>query len=132
MTDDRACDAFFEKLEMFETRKRDTLLVSSILDGKMSDRKARPSSVGPEEAGESGGAEEPPSCEVGAWGQWSECDKPCGGGVRRRTRDVRVSGGGAIGQGLSRSIASLCPARHEEETCNTHDCLSVSDFFGLP
>mmetsp|Transcript_4859 Transcript_4859/g.8614 ORF Transcript_4859/g.8614 Transcript_4859/m.8614 type:complete len:907 (+) Transcript_4859:131-2851(+) len=87
---------------------RETLLVSSIL------KKMRSSSVDSESETE---------CKVGSWSAWSECDKPCGGGKRRRTRDV---------ESPSREKIATCPAHEEEEDCNTDDCLSTCEFFGLP
>ena len=62
-------------------------------------------------------------CEVGEWSDWSECDKPCGGGTRFRTREVDTT-----------STAGMvsCPARREEEQCNEEECLRTCEFFGLP
>ncbi|ESO91633.1 hypothetical protein LOTGIDRAFT_147399, partial [Lottia gigantea] len=29
-------------------------------------------------------------CQVGDWGDWSECDNPCGYGSKKRIRKVKV------------------------------------------
>ncbi|NBZ97064.1 MAG: hypothetical protein EBR40_11715, partial [Proteobacteria bacterium] len=46
------------------------------------------------------------NCEVG---EWSSCDKPCGGGKRTRKIIIDKTGSG-----------NSCPVL--EENCNTHDC----------
>ncbi|CEM22062.1 unnamed protein product, partial [Vitrella brassicaformis CCMP3155] len=63
-------------------------------------------------------------CEVGGWGNFSECSKSCGGGTRTRNRTVEVepSDGG-----------EQCPDLEETEECNTQPCrtdCTVSDWSG--
>jgi len=89
---------------------RGGLLVSSIL------QKMKTSSVEVSKKDE--------ECEVGTWGEWSECDKPCGVGKRTRRRKV-------MNRSPSNKIIN-CPAQEEEEDCNVEDCLSTCEFFGLP
>ncbi|KAL8441527.1 hypothetical protein Emed_007553 [Eimeria media] len=52
-------------------------------------------------------------CQVGAWSQWSPCSKPCGGGTRRRTREVT-----RVPQGNGKP----CGALFEEASCGTTPC----------
>ena len=55
----------------------------------------------------------PQHCVVGSWSAWSECDKPCGGGVQVQTRPILVPqeyGGLA------------CPATVIRTSCNTNIC----------
>ncbi|KAL8453703.1 hypothetical protein Emag_001748 [Eimeria magna] len=52
-------------------------------------------------------------CQLGAWSQWSPCSKACGGGTRRRTREVT-----RVPQGNGKS----CGALFEEESCGTTSC----------
>jgi hypothetical protein len=97
---------------------KEDLLLSSILSPQ---QKMRSSSVETKDTAS--------GCEVGDWGEWSECDKPCGKGTRKRKRKI-----------MNRSSSSSnkngdflnCPAREEEEDCNVQDCLSTCEFFGLP
>jgi hypothetical protein len=53
----------------------------------------------------------PEECKVGEWSQWSECDRPCGGGSQRRTRDV-----------VAPHVGSGCPANEDVKACNTQQC----------
>lgn len=55
----------------------------------------------------------PVDCQVSEWGDWSECDKMCGGGKHHRSRNITVqpAGGG-----------KECPVLHEEGDCNTQEC----------
>lgn len=50
-------------------------------------------------------------CEVGQWREWGECSKPCEGGTKTRTRDVRPLEDGAD-----------CPPSSQTAPCNLHDC----------
>ena len=72
---------------------------------------------GEEEGEERGEA----ACEVGVWGPWSACSRPCGGGTRTRERSVGHAPG-----------VLDCPAHTEEEECNVEACLATCDFFNLP
>ncbi|QDZ22778.1 serine protease [Chloropicon primus] len=67
-------------------------------------------------------------CKVGEWSEWSECDKPCGGGTRKRTRKVLNT----AGRGMNSEGGVSCPAREEVEDCNEEECLRTCEFFGLP
>jgi len=54
-------------------------------------------------------------CVVGAWSAWSECDKPCGPGVKTRTR----------------TFTGNCDANTktvDTDTCNKGACCTVSDW----
>ncbi len=55
----------------------------------------------------------PVDCQVSPWGDWSSCDKSCGGGTQSRMRSVLVQDqyGGAS-----------CPALSESQSCNTQPC----------
>jgi len=54
----------------------------------------------------------PTDCEVGEWGEWSECSETCGGGTTTRERIVvPPSGGGQI-----------CPASEQHQVCNIEPC----------
>ncbi|KAL8437124.1 hypothetical protein Efla_007095 [Eimeria flavescens] len=50
-------------------------------------------------------------CDVGQWGEWSECSKPCEGGTKTRTRSVKPLEDGAD-----------CPPSIQTAPCNLHDC----------
>lgn len=52
-------------------------------------------------------------CLVSEWGAWSACSKPCGSGVRSRTRNITQD---------PRFGGKACPALREEEACNTQGC----------
>jgi hypothetical protein len=56
-------------------------------------------------------------CLVSDWSSYSDCSKPCGGGIRTRTRTVIKN---PTGKGL------LCPTLTETESCNTQQCATVS------
>lgn len=64
----------------------------------------------------------PNDCQVGEWGDWSDCTKTCGGGEKVRTRKVIQEAG--IG-------GRACPPLKETATCNTQNCptnCKVSDW----
>ena len=65
---------------------------------------------------ESGSCNEQPcpvDCQVSSWGDWSSCDKECGGGTKTRTRTVtRESAHGG----------QTCPTLTESGSCNTQPC----------
>ncbi len=52
-------------------------------------------------------------CTVSEWGAWSDCDKPCDGGIRSRTRSVVTP---SLGTGQQ------CPALVEFDVCNSQPC----------
>merc|ERR1711988_781204 len=54
-------------------------------------------------------------CEVGEWGKFGKCDKPCDGGLMKRTRSV-------IRQ--PRNDGAQCPDLSNEVECNTDSCAS--------
>eukprot|EP01002_Notosolenus_urceolatus_P009062 NODE_33_length_3365_cov_20.073884_g25_i0.p1 GENE.NODE_33_length_3365_cov_20.073884_g25_i0~~NODE_33_length_3365_cov_20.073884_g25_i0.p1 ORF type:complete len:1091 (-),score=159.40 NODE_33_length_3365_cov_20.073884_g25_i0:93-3275(-) len=51
-------------------------------------------------------------CAVSQWGAWSECDEPCGGGTRYRSRDIVQSP----------VNAQPCPDTLAQEQCNVQAC----------
>ena len=57
----------------------------------------------------------PVNCQ-GSWDGWSECNGPCGGGVRERTFTIETpsSNGGVE--------CSFGDGQKETQTCNTHAC----------
>lgn len=50
-------------------------------------------------------------CDVGPWGEWGPCSKPCEGGTKTRTRAVEPLEDGAD-----------CPPSTQTAPCNLHDC----------
>jgi len=67
----------------------------------------------------------PVDCVAGPYSKWSTCDKPCGGGLQFRTREVVTanSGGG-----------QRCKNMYDERGCNTHLCpqnCEVSPWMGF-
>jgi len=54
-------------------------------------------------------------CEVGEWSKFGACDKPCDGGVMKRTRTV---------QRKPRNGGTQCPDLSNEVECNTESCAS--------
>jgi len=52
-------------------------------------------------------------CSLGAWAAWSPCSRPCGGGLRHRSRGVEspAAGSGRCPQEESRLAYSRCNAR---------------------
>eukprot|EP00192_Tetraselmis_astigmatica_P001340 CAMPEP_0117696850 /NCGR_PEP_ID=MMETSP0804-20121206/28894_1 /TAXON_ID=1074897 /ORGANISM="Tetraselmis astigmatica, Strain CCMP880" /LENGTH=2321 /DNA_ID=CAMNT_0005511019 /DNA_START=558 /DNA_END=7525 /DNA_ORIENTATION=- len=61
-------------------------------------------------------------CQLGQWGGWSECSKPCGGGTQTRTREVVVP---QLGSGRP------CSVTEEVRPCNIQQCSEecmVSEF----
>lgn len=55
----------------------------------------------------------PVACKVGAWTDWTKCDKPCGPGKKTRTREVAVA---AKHGGLCRDSLT------EMESCTLVNC----------
>ena len=53
-------------------------------------------------------------CEWDMFGNWSQCDKICGGGSKFRTRDIKVATdcGGQTCEGNTQ----------EQQSCNTQPC----------
>jgi hypothetical protein len=47
------------------------------------------------------------------WEEWSECDKDCGGGMKRRYRQCK---------GLSDTGKYCAKSNREEKVCNTKPC----------
>lgn len=54
-------------------------------------------------------------CEYAEWGQWSECDKACGGGIQPRTRE-------AVRQSWYGGIKCTEEDAKEERACNEVPC----------
>ena len=63
----------------------------------------------------------PVDCQWGAYGEWSNCTKECGGGEKTRTRNeaTPASNGGQECEGNSTEI----------ETCNQEECPSGINVF---
>lgn len=60
----------------------------------------------------------PVDCLVSEWKSYGECDRSCGGGVKRRQRIIEVA---QVGTGRG------CPELIEEKICNTGLCVDVDD-----
>ena len=60
-------------------------------------------------------------CKWSSWRAWSECSKPCGGGLqeRRRTEATRAKNGG------NRCVGSSTAS----QSCNNRDCSSGGKYF---
>jgi hypothetical protein len=60
----------------------------------------------------------PVDCKVSEWGEFSECDRACGGGLQARHRQIEVemAHGGAT-----------CPSVVESRKCNTQGCVQDPD-----
>eukprot|EP00929_Paragymnodinium_shiwhaense_P006556 TRINITY_DN11019_c0_g1_i2.p1 TRINITY_DN11019_c0_g1~~TRINITY_DN11019_c0_g1_i2.p1 ORF type:complete len:1664 (-),score=325.03 TRINITY_DN11019_c0_g1_i2:136-5127(-) len=77
-----------------------------------------------EATAEARGCEDTPACvfedcELAAWSQWSECPVTCGGGLQRRSREVRAPGlGGRPCKVHSRDEVRSCA----QSSCQQHDC----------
>ena len=59
----------------------------------------------------------PVDCVVSEWKSYGECDRSCGGGVKRRQRIIEVA---QVGTGRG------CPELIEEKICNTGLCVGNS------
>jgi len=55
----------------------------------------------------------PTDCVIGEWTDWTNCSRPCGGGVKTRTRDVKTP---PVGHGME------CPSTEDVVACNTQQC----------
>ncbi|XP_076878272.1 spondin-1b isoform X2 [Brachyhypopomus gauderio] len=53
-------------------------------------------------------------CKMRPWSSWSDCTRPCGGGVQERVMEVKKKGRG--------SQSRNCKNRKEIRTCNVHLC----------
>ena len=53
-------------------------------------------------------------CEWDEFGDWTKCDKSCGGGTQNRVRKVKTKAqhGGKVCEGNAR----------DDRQCNTHNC----------
>ncbi|CDJ47042.1 thrombospondin type 1 domain-containing protein, putative [Eimeria brunetti] len=56
-------------------------------------------------------------CQVGPWSQWSACSKPCGGGSRRRAREIT-----RVPQGNGKACGELA----EEAPCAMTSCETIA------
>jgi hypothetical protein len=59
------------------------------------------------------GCPAPVDCKVGEWGDYTECDAPCGGGTQSRNRQIEIE---AANGGVT------CPVTVESRNCNTEGC----------
>ena len=55
----------------------------------------------------------PVDCVPGAWGSWSKCTNPCGGGTQQRERPVAHA---------AQHGGKVCSAMTENLRCNEHKC----------
>ena len=55
------------------------------------------------------------NCEYASWGDWTECDKPCGGGNQIRTRK-------AVRQAWYGGTKCTDADSKEEQACNIETC----------
>jgi hypothetical protein len=52
----------------------------------------------------------PIDCVMNEWGEWGDCDKPCGGGKRTRQRTVKI---------MSKNGGLACGPLAEDQVCNS-------------
>lgn len=55
----------------------------------------------------------PINCEVSEWGEWSTCDKKCGGGKQTRSRSLLTA---------AKNGGASCGVLTEEQDCNVVVC----------
>uniref|UniRef100_A0A3Q1F436 Spondin-1 n=1 Tax=Acanthochromis polyacanthus TaxID=80966 RepID=A0A3Q1F436_9TELE len=64
--------------------------------------------------GRTEGTSEHPGCRMRPWSSWTECTKPCGGGIQERLMTVK--------QRFKTAQLSSCKDRKEIRACNVHPC----------
>ena len=52
-------------------------------------------------------------CKVGNWKPWGKCSVTCGGGTKKRGREVIRE---------AKNAGASCPGLEETEVCNTEEC----------
>ena len=57
-------------------------------------------------------------CEYSEWGDWEDCDKPCGGGTQKRTRNPTR-------EGWYGCEACTTEKEKESQSCNTDQCPGI-------
>ena len=55
----------------------------------------------------------PVDCKVGDWKPWGKCSVTCGGGTKKRGREVIRE---------AKNAGASCPDLEETEECNTEEC----------
>ncbi|XP_067292170.1 spondin-1b isoform X1 [Pseudorasbora parva] len=61
-------------------------------------------------------AEESSACPIRPWSSWTECTKPCGGGMQERVMNVKKKGERKSSQ------PNHCKNKREIRACNVHPC----------
>nr|XP_046249804.1 spondin-1b isoform X2 [Scatophagus argus] len=64
--------------------------------------------------GRDGAVEEQPGCRMKTWTSWTDCTKPCGGGIQERFMTVKKRAKG--------TLLSSCKDRKEIRACNVYPC----------
>ncbi|XP_010774715.1 uncharacterized protein [Notothenia coriiceps] len=64
--------------------------------------------------GRDGAVEEQPGCRMQPWSSWTDCTKPCGGGIQERFMMVKKKAKG--------TQTGSCKDRKEIRACNVHPC----------
>ncbi|XP_034065731.1 spondin-1-like isoform X2 [Gymnodraco acuticeps] len=64
--------------------------------------------------GRDGAVEEQPGCRMQPWTSWTDCTKPCGGGIQERFMMVKKKAKG--------TPTGSCKDRKEIRACNVHPC----------
>uniref|UniRef100_A0A0G4FVV8 VWFA domain-containing protein n=1 Tax=Chromera velia CCMP2878 TaxID=1169474 RepID=A0A0G4FVV8_9ALVE len=67
----------------------------------------------------------PAECVVSGWAPWSTCSTACGGGIRRRAREVETDPSGGADEDRQTPSRSSCPRLVDFEVCNSAPCTAA-------